>query len=385
MPRPSPARISGAATAIVSVSGRIATREGLGLVVPDGSAEQCRVGAVHGGPMAANKSLGRRRSNWRPPGTPSSARDRGSGSPQHREDHRAERRRASRLRIRRSASLPPVARARSGGLLHASGRDRVARRPPRIVGRGRLAAGSCWPLMPLHVPQRDAGHHQTEHVARRRRRHDADDPPAVHDQDPVREREHLVQLRRHDDHRRAVVALLDDPGVHELDRADVHAAGRLGRDEQPQRRATSPAPARPSAGCRRTGCSRVRRSSACGCRTPRPARALGPRAGLERDPPGERRARSVRSRMRFSATENSPTTPSARGPPGRTRHRRRARPTDLPTSSCPRAGSPDTPAQPEQDLGELGLPVALHAGDDDDLAAGHVERDVVDDDHPPRR
>ena len=34
--------------------------------------------------------------------------------------------------------------------------------------------------------------------------------------------------------------------------------------------------------------------------------------------------------------------------------------------------------EPDEGLGELGLPVALHAGDRVDLAAAHGERDVVD-------
>ena len=35
--------------------------------------------------------------------------------------------------------------------------------------------------------------------------------------------------------------------------------------------------------------------------------------------------------------------------------------------------------EPEERLGELGLPVALHAGDGEDLAAAHGEADVVHD------
>ena len=54
----------------------------------------------------------------------------------------------------------------------------------------------------------------------------------------------------------------DDPLVHELDRADVEAARRLRRDEQRAAAATSRGPGRPSAGCRRTACSRARRSTA---------------------------------------------------------------------------------------------------------------------------
>ena len=45
------------------------------------------------------------------------------------------------------------------------------------------------------------------------------------------EREDLVELGGHEQHRGALVAHLDDAAVDELDRADVEAARRLG-DEQ---------------------------------------------------------------------------------------------------------------------------------------------------------
>ena len=51
--------------------------------------------------------------------------------------------------------------------------------------------------------------------------------------------------------RAALVALLDEPAVQVLDRADVEAAGRLGGDRAPSGRARSRARRRPSAGCRR--------------------------------------------------------------------------------------------------------------------------------------
>ena len=67
-----------------------------------------------------------------------------------------------------------------------------------------------------------------------------------------REREHLVELGGDDQHRRAPVALLDDPPVHVLDRADVQAARRLGGDQQLDRPGQLAGDARPSAGCRPT-------------------------------------------------------------------------------------------------------------------------------------
>ena len=59
------------------------------------------------------------------------------------------------------------------------------------------------------------------------------DLPAVHDEDAVGEIEHLVELERHEQHGAAGVALLDEAAVHVLDRADVEAARRLRRDQQP--------------------------------------------------------------------------------------------------------------------------------------------------------
>ena len=64
---------------------------------------------------------------------------------------------------------------------------------------------------------------------------DADDRPAEHHRDPVGEREDLVELGGDQQHGGAPVALLDDPPVDVLDRADVQPAGRLGGDQQPDR------------------------------------------------------------------------------------------------------------------------------------------------------
>src|SRR5699024_12191585 len=44
----------------------------------------------------------------------------------------------------------------------------------------------------------------------------------------------LVQLGGDDHHRGALVPLVEDPAVQELDRADVHAAGGLRSDQQRQ-------------------------------------------------------------------------------------------------------------------------------------------------------
>ena len=56
----------------------------------------------------------------------------------------------------------------------------------------------------------------------------ADDPPLVDDEDAVGEREDLLELERDEQDRAPLVALLDEPAVDELDRADVEAARGLG-------------------------------------------------------------------------------------------------------------------------------------------------------------
>ena len=61
---------------------------------------------------------------------------------------------------------------------------------------------------------------------------DAHDLAAVHDGDPIADGEDLLELGAHDQDGRAGIALLDDPLVDVLDRSDVEAAGRLGRDDQ---------------------------------------------------------------------------------------------------------------------------------------------------------
>ena len=59
----------------------------------------------------------------------------------------------------------------------------------------------------------------------------ADDLALVDDEDPVGEREDLLELERDEQDRAALVALLDQAPVDELDRADVEAARRLRGDQ----------------------------------------------------------------------------------------------------------------------------------------------------------
>ena len=58
-----------------------------------------------------------------------------------------------------------------------------------------------------------------------------DEPSFVEDEDPIREREDLVELERDEQDGPALVPLLDEPPVHELDRSDVQAPRRLCGDE----------------------------------------------------------------------------------------------------------------------------------------------------------
>ena len=84
---------------------------------------------------------------------------------------------------------------------------------------------------------------------------------------------------------------------------------------------------------------------------------------------------------------NSPTRPSSvrssgTKPTPASRMRRTLAAVELDAVEADRPLDPGL--EPEERLGELGLAVALHAGDGEDLAAAHVEADVVDDEVPDR-
>ena len=91
------------------------------------------------------------------------------------------------------------------------------RRPLRRVITGYLTscAGHCDPDLFLAGVRRELGH----------------DAPFVEHEDSVGEREDLLELERDEQYRLAGVPLLDEAAVHELDRADVKAAGGLCRDQ----------------------------------------------------------------------------------------------------------------------------------------------------------
>src|SRR6266511_131846 len=82
------------------------------------------------------------------------------------------------------------------------------------------------------LPRR-ADHRDPELLLGHRGRVLADDPPLEDDEDSVGKGQDLLELERDQKDRASLVTLLDEPPVHELDRADVEAACRLGCDEDP--------------------------------------------------------------------------------------------------------------------------------------------------------
>src|SRR5215472_10264298 len=77
-----------------------------------------------------------------------------------------------------------------------------------------------------------AGHQQAEVLLGDGGRAERDDPAFVHDGDTVGQGVDLVEFGGDDHHRHALVPLGDQAFVHELDRADIQAAGRLADDHQ---------------------------------------------------------------------------------------------------------------------------------------------------------
>ena len=88
-----------------------------------------------------------------------------------------------------------------------------------------------WPGAVMRVLASAAEHLEPDLLLRHLARVLADDLALVDHEDPVREREDLVELERDEQDRAALVALGDEPPVEVLDRADVEAARRLRRDE----------------------------------------------------------------------------------------------------------------------------------------------------------
>ena len=115
-----------------------------------------------------------------------------------------------------------------------SGGARALRRQPRRrllrVGPVEVRVARLGHAYRLLLPAA-ADHRDAELLLAHGRRELADDPAVVHDEDPVGERQDLLELERLEQDRAALVALGDEPPVHELDRADVESARRLRGDE----------------------------------------------------------------------------------------------------------------------------------------------------------
>src|SRR5579875_197131 len=107
----------------------------------------------------------------------------------------------------------PVRVGRHGGCSRHAVRSGRLRGPGRLLGR--------------------AGHQQAELGCRDRRRAEPGDPALIHHGDAVGERVDLVELGGDDHDCHPAIALLDQAAVHELDRADVETAGGLAGKQQP--------------------------------------------------------------------------------------------------------------------------------------------------------
>ena len=206
--------------------------------------------------------------------------------------------------------------------------------------------------------------------------------PFVHDRDPVRQRVDLVEFRRDDQHRHAVIALLDDAPVHELDRAHVQPAGRLAGHEHLVLLPELPGQDHlllVAAGQRAH--RRGRRAGPDVEFTDQLGRPAGHRAEVEPDPRRERRLvvlvqhhvvghREVADQPVFLPVLRN-VGHAGPEPLGR----RGAGQVPAAQSDAPRGGGP----QSHQRLAQLGLPVALHPGHAQDLSRPDLEGHPV---HP---
>ena len=130
----------------------------------------------------------------------------------------------------RSGARIPSARWASRTASISEGSQLRARRPDGSTsGGGRGAAFASLTRLLLVPPA--AGHRDAELLLGRRRRELTDDLALVHDEDPVGEREDLLELERDEQDAASLVALLDHAAMHELDRADVEPPRRLRGDQ----------------------------------------------------------------------------------------------------------------------------------------------------------
>ena len=207
----------------------------------------------------------------------------------------------------------------------------------------------------------------------------ADQPAAEDDLDPVGEADQLVEVGRDQQHRQAVAAgrldVLPDRGLG----ADVDAAGRVRGDQQRPGRRSSRGRRSASAGCRRTAPGRACRCRACARRTratmrsvsragtaavdPRPAGARGP--GLV----AEDAVLPERARRAAGRAGGGPRGCRRRRPRGGARVSQRGDVLVAEHGSCRDVAL----AHAHHGLDQLGLAVALDAGDAEHLAPVDLE------------
>ena len=208
----------------------------------------------------------------------------------------------------------------------------------------------------------------------------ADDLSLVDDEDAVGEREDLLQLERDEQDAATLVALLDEAPVHELDRADVEAAGRL-RGDQHARVAVDlareddlllVATGEPAG-------TRLRPAAADVELLHEPRRALDEAAREEPAEPRVRRAAVVVQRDvlgdRELEHEAAPLPVLRNVAEARVVVAERVDVREVVAFEAHGARR-DRPQAAER-VDQLGLAVAVDAGDADDLAGPHLERDVA--------
>src|SRR5207237_9337316 len=100
--------------------------------------------------------------------------------------------------------------------------------PPPRGAAPPAADGAAWSGDILRSP---TGHGHAELLLGRGRRELAHDLAFDHDEDPVGQRDNLLELERDEQDSSTLVSLLDQAAVDELDRPDVESPRRLGRHQ----------------------------------------------------------------------------------------------------------------------------------------------------------
>src|SRR5688572_2532105 len=109
-------------------------------------------------------------------------------------------------------------------------RPGVDRRPSKAVGP-REAGPRAQAFRSRHRLTLAAEHLDADLLLGNARRVLGDDLALVHHEDAIRERQHLLELQRHEEDSPADIALLDESPMEVLDRSDVQAARGLRGDQ----------------------------------------------------------------------------------------------------------------------------------------------------------